>query len=249
MLRFSPRTQVFLLWAAAVCDLYAQLGRKNNAALNCNASLGRLHSFLMFATWLTIGLGLVYEVRGQYAQELEVHKLWGYIVGVMRVLNYVLFCLYRRRGGLILHSSCLLSLAAASCALTVAGHQGGELVHGKGFLSKPFKIPLLKAQPAGHLPSVTSFQARSQSLVGHATTAATTAAAVTTLSIDRVQAGQHLNQVPICPIRAKKHCYSCHGATKQKGELRLDSPSFAKAAGQSGKLAIVAYDAAASLLI
>jgi hypothetical protein len=263
-----------------ICAIWCVLlGRKNNAALNCYTALGPLHLFLMFSTLLTILLGLVYEVQGQYAQELEVHKLWGYIFGVILVLNYVLFRFYRKYGGRLLHYSYLLSLAAASFSLTVAGHQGGELVHGKGFLSKPFKTPLLKAQSAGHLPPATSFQARSQSSTGHAT------ATVATLTIDQVQANQHLNQVPFDPMHdlarkepaselvtsltatepavisqsmelyqsaqfvLKKHCYSCHGATKQKGELRLDSLGFAKAAGQSGKLAIVAYDAAASLLI
>lgn len=47
----------------------------------------------------------------------------------------------------------------------------------------------------------------------------------------------------------KNHCYSCHGATKVKGGLRLDSKEFALTAGDSGLVSIIPYDAQSSLLI
>lgn len=47
----------------------------------------------------------------------------------------------------------------------------------------------------------------------------------------------------------KKHCYSCHGATKMKGGLRLDSRELAMTAGDSGEVSIIPFDAQSSLLI
>src|SRR5262249_62000231 len=49
------------------------------------------------------------------------------------------------------------------------------------------------------------------------------------------------------PVLATR-CQSCHGATKQKGGLRLDSRSAALAGGNTGP-AVVPGDAGASLLI
>lgn len=46
----------------------------------------------------------------------------------------------------------------------------------------------------------------------------------------------------------KEKCYSCHGAEKQKGELRLDGKAEAMAGGESGA-AIKAGDSAGSMLI
>lgn len=47
----------------------------------------------------------------------------------------------------------------------------------------------------------------------------------------------------------KNHCYSCHGATKVKGGLRLDSKELAMTAGDSGEVSIIPFDAQSSLLI
>ena len=47
----------------------------------------------------------------------------------------------------------------------------------------------------------------------------------------------------------KNHCYSCHGATKEKGGLRLDSKEFAMTAGDSGEVSIIPHNAKSSLLI
>src|SRR5438105_2764653 len=44
------------------------------------------------------------------------------------------------------------------------------------------------------------------------------------------------------------HCYTCHGAIKQKGGLRLDTVAFMKEGGDKGE-AIVAGKAEQSLLL
>lgn len=46
----------------------------------------------------------------------------------------------------------------------------------------------------------------------------------------------------------KEKCYSCHGAEKQKGDLRLDGKAEALAGGESGAV-IKAGDSAGSMLI
>ncbi len=47
----------------------------------------------------------------------------------------------------------------------------------------------------------------------------------------------------------KNHCYNCHGATKQKGDLRLDQEVAATTGGESGVPSIVPGDAHASYVV
>jgi hypothetical protein len=51
----------------------------------------------------------------------------------------------------------------------------------------------------------------------------------------------------IKPVLAK-HCYSCHGAAKQKGGLRLDTAALALKGGNSGPV-ILPGKAANSLIV
>jgi hypothetical protein len=49
------------------------------------------------------------------------------------------------------------------------------------------------------------------------------------VSLDEAEVFAHVVQ----PILQNK-CISCHKASKQKGELRLDAPQFIKKGGESG---------------
>lgn len=97
-------------------------------------------------------------------------------------------------------------LAATGALLVAAGHFGGTLTHGEGYLSAPFleketaDEPLAVAPPKPETPVYQAF---------------------------------------VQPILQKK-CISCHGAAKQKGRLRLDSPEAIGAGGESGKPMLVA---------
>ena len=50
------------------------------------------------------------------------------------------------------------------------------------------------------------------------------------------------------PLLAE-HCYSCHGAEKQKGHLRLDSPAAIRAGGEGGPVVILGDPAKSRLVI
>ena len=60
-------------------------------------------------------------------------------------------------------------------------------------------------------------------------------------------AGLEFFERKVRPLLAEQ-CYSCHGAEKQKGHLRLDSPGAIRAGGESGAV-VVAGDPAKSRLI
>jgi hypothetical protein len=59
-------------------------------------------------------------------------------------------------------------------------------------------------------------------------------------------AGLEFFERKVRPLLAEQ-CYSCHGAEKQKGHLRLDSPGAIRAGGESGAV-VVAGDPAKSRL-
>lgn len=227
-----PIGGVFAIW-------FVLLVLKNDGEAHRTPALGHLHLFLIVSTLLTIGLGLVYEVQGQYKEELELHELWGYIFGGLVLLNYVFYWWHRKVDGSLSKYSYLLSLAAASVAMTITAHQGGELVHGKGFLTNPFQASE---------PTTQTIQATIEMPLAPAVTErpappmveSTSATAAVSNPFELYQAAELVLQ---------NHCYSCHGATKQKGDLRLDNPGSAMTPGKSGEASIVAHDATASLLI
>lgn len=47
----------------------------------------------------------------------------------------------------------------------------------------------------------------------------------------------------------KNNCYNCHGATTQKGDLRLDREADAFVGGDSGSIAIIPHDSTGSLIV
>jgi uncharacterized membrane protein len=99
--------------------------------------------------------------------------------------------------------------------LIIAGHFGGNLTHGEGYL----------------------FNSKSKS----STTIDTTKIA----SFDSIDNTQSMNHVvtrktfvyrdKIIPI-LKTKCYNCHSASKKKGSLRLDSEDFIKKGGKNGRI-------------
>ena len=77
--------------------------------------------------------------------------------------------------------------------------------------------------------------------------AAALCAAPPILAAEANPAGLEFFERKVRPLLAE-HCYSCHGAEKQKGHLRLDSPAAIRAGGESGA-SIVPGDPAKSRLV
>lgn len=106
-------------------------------------------------------------------------------------------------------------------AVTVTGHLGGNLTHGSNYLIEHMPPPFNRWVGG---------ESRAERPV-----------------ITDVQEAQVYQEV-IAPILADK-CYSCHGAEKRKGELRLDNPEGIRHGGESGEPTLVAGQPEESQLI
>lgn len=91
--------------------------------------------------------------------------------------------------------------------VSLAGHLGGSLTHGSDYLSQAVPEPYrnwLGLPPATLIPA----------------------------KIDNLPEANAYAAV-VAPLLQEK-CVSCHGSTKQKGKLRLDSPDFIQKGGKNG---------------
>ena len=127
-----------------------------------------------------------------------------------------------------------VAFGAALAMLALAGHFGGSLTHGSGFLTRG--APVLVRQLLGESPTTGA------PLVTEApkiTPSGGTTNATTEGSVYRT----------IIQPALEKRCYSCHGPEKQKGKLRLDRRETALAGGESGEPAIQPGDVRKSRLL
>ena len=111
-------------------------------------------------------------------------------------------------------------LLASFVCLGLAGHFGGSLTHGSGFLTlnaPPFVKNLLASASAG-------------------------------TGTPKAPAGNSPYARVVQPAFAKK-CYSCHGPDKQKGKFRLDLREAMLKGGDSGEPVVVPGDLGKSRLL
>ncbi|WP_207509601.1 DUF1549 domain-containing protein [Telluribacter humicola] len=119
-----------------------------------------------------------------------------------------------RSGRLALYRS---MLALTVVGVTVAGHYGALLTHGEDYLTSV--LPLDDAQKApGNTAAVFTFASNS-------TNGPLTAQQVEELNLEVRSILAH-------------NCYSCHSATKMKGELRLDKKELVMKGGESGPVIV-----------
>jgi mono/diheme cytochrome c family protein len=114
-----------------------------------------------------------------------------------------------------------LSLAGTLGVLVVAGHLGGNLTHGAGYLvenAPAFIRDLLEPASFARVVPASALNEQQQ------------------FYADKVE-----------PV-FKAKCYRCHGPDKQKGGFRLDDPAVAMRGGSSGKPAIKSGDVLGSNL-
>jgi mono/diheme cytochrome c family protein len=266
---------------------------EKNGDKHKNQAIGLLHLLLLLSCGLTIVLGLSYEEFGQYGDEIEEHEFWGLIFGGCVVATYLFYWINRKlgkRGSKLIY---MLSLLATTITMVITAHQGGELIHGKGFLSKPFKAD--KRRTVATAPAeVTHESTPRKKAAPHAVTQAETTAAIiaapevklrqpdispappatsetTTgdasmdgmdpmmdaMSDDMMSGGMMDTMAPMAPTPPpakadqqvalfeasqtifQRNCYKCHGATKQKGDYRLDNKHSINLGGKSKLPAIV----------
>jgi mono/diheme cytochrome c family protein/uncharacterized membrane protein len=252
-------------------------------------AIGLLYLFLILSTAATIILGLAYAELGKYGDEIDAHELWGYIFGGGLLVTYFCYWSHRFIGKRTSHLIYLFTLIATTIAMIVTGHFGGELVHGKGFLTKPFKnetrkptvietpeastvvtaikpsTPPKAVHTATPQPTATAKPTATAEPTAVPISSETTSPTVITESTNKDAASDSMAPMmdttpPPMPAHAvatvnpklalfestqaifKRHCYNCHGATKQKGGYRIDQKESIYLAGKSDLPAVVPGD-------
>ena len=222
-----------------------------------NQAIGLLHLLLLLSCGLTVVLGLSYEEFGQYGDEIEQHEFWGLIFAGCIVATYLCYWIHRKLGKRSSKLFYMLALLAATITMAITAHQGGELVHGKGFLSKPFKDEKREAVVPTPLLDESSNKNTGQARI---VTQATTISALNAPMVDAINGADRIDPIttPIAELVQtprvldprialfeasqaifERNCYKCHGATKQKGGYRLDEQHSINLGGKSKLPAIV----------
>jgi len=281
---FGPFHMVLLhLPIGALAALwFLEIMLSNDGAKHKNPAIGLLLLFLVLSTGLTIALGLAYETLGQYGDEIDAHELWGFIFGGTVLLTYGCYWTHRlahKQGTKLCY---LFSLLSATIAMIVASHLGGELIHGKGFLTKPFqpeRVRTVAPAQATQTPAIvttTEPEADTPPAPEPVTAPAPTPTPEPTVADEmdsmepmmNAMSASMMDSMAVAPPMPtstkpdphialfeasqaifKRHCYNCHGATKQKGDYRLDSKHSINQGGKSGLAAITPGNAEDSELM
>ena len=222
-----------------------------------NQATGLLHLLLLISCGLTVVLGLSYEEFGQYGDEIEQHRFWGLIFAGCIVATYLCYWIHRKLGKRSSKSAYMLALLAATITMVMTAHQGGELVHGKGFLSKPFQEEKRQAVAPAPFADESSKENTDQARI---VTQPTSTSALDAPMDDVMNGTDQFDPItaPIAVLEQKpqvldprialfetsqaifeRNCYKCHGATKQKGGYRLDEQHSINLGGKSKLPAIV----------
>ena len=222
-----------------------------------NQATGLLHLLLLLSCGLTVVLGLSYEEFGQYGDEIEQHEFWGLIFAGCIVATYLCYWIHRKLGKRSSKLFYILALLAATITMVITAHQGGELVHGKGFLSKPFQEEKRQAVAPAPLIDESSKKNTDQARI---VTQPTSTSALNAPMVDAINGADRIDPItaPIAALEQtpqvldprialfetsqaifERNCYKCHGATKQKGGYRLDEQHSINLGGKSKLPAIV----------
>jgi mono/diheme cytochrome c family protein/uncharacterized membrane protein len=222
-----------------------------------NQATGLLHLLLLLSCGLTVVLGLSYEEFGQYGDEIEQHEFWGLIFAGCIVATYLCYWIHRKLGKRSSKLFYMLALLAATITMVITAHQGGELVHGKGFLSKPFQEEKRQAIAPAPFADESSKENTDQARI---VTQPTSTSALNAPMVDAINGADRIDPItaPIAALEQtpqvldprialfetsqaifERNCYKCHGATKQKGGYRLDEQHSINLGGKSKLPAIV----------
>ena len=161
----------------------------------------------MISSVLSVAFGLALASSGEYGEEqVSSHRWTGISTALFSVITVIAYRMRRAGMGFIM-------LIVSVLNVIVAGHFGGEITHGTGYLTAGLTQP-----------SETEGEGDEQ--VSHGVFLASLK---TPLSEDQVQ-GLNLRVRSILA----HNCYSCHGAGKVKGMLRLDSKEAILEGGEHG---------------
>ncbi|GAB2636418.1 ribonuclease inhibitor [Emticicia sediminis] len=172
-----------------------------NAAIDLALLLGTISSVIAcIAGWFLAQSG-DYETEAIFK-----HQWMGICTAIIGILAYFLK-----------NHRWILATATIIC-LTIAGHFGGNLTHGEGYLftSQNKTSVTIDTTKTAYFDSIDTTQN-----ISHATIRKS-----------------FIYRDKIIPI-LKTKCYNCHSASKKKGGLRLDSEDFIKKGGKNGRIVSV----------
>jgi mono/diheme cytochrome c family protein len=243
---------------------------ENKGDKHKDPAIGLLHVLLLLTCGLTIALGLSYEEFGNYGDEIEAHQFWGYVFGGCVLATYICYWINRKIGKPATQFVYILLLIASTVTMVITGHHGGQMVHGKGFLTKAFKQdtrpaavlhPPISEPTEPQAPATAPSTEPATAPVSQTATApapatapsskmnAATAAPTAPSSKMDVASVAELAHTPAADPRIalfedahaifKRNCFDCHGATKQKGDFRIDLKTAAYSGGKSERASIV----------
>jgi len=201
-----------------------------------------LRKIIQFTLWLAIlstlaaaMLGFARASDGGYnEQTLDAHKIYGIatiVLGVAALL--VARVALRPEASGAVRWGYRLVLLTTFAVMSIAGHKGGDLTHGTGYLTRnapPLLKDLLGEEAPEKMGAAPAEQIEPQPGAGGE------------------PAKPSLFESVIWPALEKK-CVRCHGEEKHKGDYRLDTREFALTPGESGEKPIVPGKPEASYLM
>lgn len=187
---------------------------------------GRLLGLAAVSGVVVAAAGLAYaageDFSGPSHDTFVVHRGAGIAVAFATVAAY-----FARQGTGALRTLYPFLLSACVIGVLYVGHEGGEMVHGHGFFTKPLRGDTKPASTGGGDDvNVVSYDDGDGAAVAR----------------DRHPEGA----IPEKPDYTKdikpifeRSCVKCHGPEKRKSGLRLDEKRFAMKGGESGPKSIV----------
>ncbi len=179
-----------LLWLKLTRRSIADHFRPSNAA-----SVMFAFAFASTIVAITTGLILGYD----YGQSADLHRILGLISGALILITAIALLIALRKSTFkssIIYLALLCPSAGAVCA---TGHFGGDLTHGKGFLTNPLKQIINPTPDPQQNLEIQALNLTAESI--------------------------EIYNTIIQPI-FDNSCIKCHGKRKQKADLRLDSLAF-----------------------
>ena len=138
-------------------------------------------------------LGFILASSGNYDDELlNLHKWLGWLTALVCVWLLYFKLKSKKTYKVLLYTNVIF--------LLVAGHFGGQLTHGKDYLTKYMPISMKKVLNIDHDKNYLVVDRK-----------------VDSFSMDAIY---YTNQIK--PI-IENYCYKCHGQEKQKGDMRFDN--------------------------
>lgn len=151
----------------------------------------------LFAMIAAIGTGLIFGYSD--GEKVDLHRILGIATGVLVLITGFALLASRKPSPGASAKIYLALLVVSAIAVGVTGHLGGELTHGKGFITRPLtrvfraeRVPVPALDPAAFGISQSSLD----------------------MYLDTIQ--------PIFDT----HCIDCHGAEEAEEDVRLDALEF-----------------------